>query len=419
MATPAVRIDLVIGGRGAVDRALASVSATAKQQFAANLAAQREAAKAGANAQISETERAAQAASRINRRMALEDARVREEAIKRVARESDKVARERARNEEKVTREADRKKKREEKASERAADAAVRGRRGLGSHVGQGAAAGFARGASMVTTVTGAATGAVGIGSMMNAAEERLKLGREIAQLSADVSEGGKTIDKKATIEKAQKVAVETGTSALSVAEAMNVASGEGGGRKGLDAFLGVLDAGLGDLALASGTSMQDLAKLSATMTNNGVVAAEKQMEVFRGLNAAAKAGNVNLRDEAERLMTVAGAHSAGGFAGTGQSRVLQAGALMQISKLGGAANREDAATAAKNFYNDLGSHEKKLKAMGVKTFGKDGKRVDAFEQFAALGFLICLAPKAVVAIQDRSHPYHQLPSVKHHSAKR
>lgn len=381
-----VRINFRIGGAEQVTRMLQSIAQATDKAARASVRSERQAGQ--------EKVRDMNAAAR--QRIAIEADAQRQIQRMQLATHRNELAmsRDRAREAARATAEEKRQAERTAKERQRILSGAVGGGasgdgkfvRTLGRGVVSGAAGGVRGAASIAVGAGSAVTGAVGLAGIQSAIERRLQLGKINAQLIADTNEKGKDPYKSSDlIAKQQKVAMSTGIEATSVAEAMSVAAGEGGGRKGLEAFTGELDK-FAEIALASGTKLEDVAKLSATLTNNMVTSSEEQVKVVTDLLGAAKKNNVNLRDEAEKVMTVAGAHQAGGFAGGGAGRVVQSGALMQIAKLGGAGNREDAATAAKNFYSDIAGHEKNIRKLGVQTVDKkSGKRIDAVEQFIQL----------------------------------
>lgn len=388
-----VKIDFRIGDPSVVARSLKGIVAEAKKAAAegakAGLAEERRAAqqsmvlaKQAAAAKVKESQAAARAstaaiAAESRRQIAIEQAASRER-IALAARESrERIA-----------------KAREEGVAKRAAayqaDKLARASGGGYGRVGAGGAVDGAKkiigGAAVVGGIVG---GAVGTSGIAEAIKSRIDLESKAATLAADVHEnGGAFMDRAATVKKAQDVAGKTGISAGSVIDAMGVAAGSGGGKAGLDAFLGSLQE-IGELSVATGAKMEDWALISAEMTNNGITDSKKQLEIMRSITAGGKKGNINARDMAAGVGAVMGAHQAGSFEGTGEHRARQASAFIQLARAGGAKNAEDAVTAARNLYNDLGSHEAIIKKMGVKTTRKNAKgeveRIDATEQMAEI----------------------------------
>ena len=391
-----VKIDFRIGDPSAVARSLKGIVAEAKKaaQQGANegLAAERRAAqqsmalaKQAAAAKVRETNAAAKSATaaigaEARRQVAIEQAASRERIAMANRESKERIAREREIGVAK-------------RAAAYQADKLNRASGGSTGRVAvEGAAGGVRRALGGAAVVGGIVGGAVGTAGIVEALKGRVDLESKAASLAADVHEkGGKFMDRNAIVKQAQGVAGSTGIAAGDVIDAMSIAAGSGGGKAGLDAFVGSLES-IGQLAVASGSKMEDWALISAELTNNGVTDAKKQMEIMRSIVAGGKAGNINARQMAGGVGAVMGAHQAGSFEGSGEKRARQASALIQLARSGGAkesVSAEDSVTAARNLYNDLGSHEKIIKKMGVKTTRKNAKgeveRVDAIEQLGQL----------------------------------
>lgn len=388
-----VKIDFRIGDPSAVARSLKGIVAEAKK-----------AAKEGAAAGIAEERRAAQQSMALAKQAAA--AKIREaaaaakgataaigaEARKQIAIEQaasrERVALANRESKERIARE------RELGVAKRAAAyQADKLHRASGGSTGRvaadGAAGGARRALGAAAVVGGVVGGAVGTAGIVEALKGRVDLESKAATLAADVHEkGGAFMDRGAIVKQAQGVAGKTGISAGSVIDAMGVAAGSGGGKAGLDAFMGSLEE-VSQLSVATGAKMEDWALISAEMTNNGITDSKKQMEIMRSIAAAGKKGNINARDMAAGVGAVMGANQAGSFEGTGEHRARQASAYIQLARAGGAKNADDAVTAARNLYNDLGSHEAVIKKMGVKTTRKNARgeveRIDATEQMAQI----------------------------------
>ena len=256
----------------------------------------------------------------------------------------------------------------------RAAKQSTAATRGFFTDTGQGAGRGFRSGMGVVNAGAGLVAGAIGTSGIVAAVQSSMALESGAAQLAADVRTGdGKFIDQKSLISDSQRVARSTGIKSEDVMEAMTVASSQGGGLAGLQAFRGALD-DMGTIALASGTKIEDLASISATMTNNMVTDSAKQKRLMLGINAAAKEGNVNFREMAANVMEVAGQHQALGFAGTSERRIELASGMIQMAKQGGAGSAAEAATGARSFMADLAGPKavKYLKSKGIQTYKTD-----------------------------------------------
>lgn len=263
---------------------------------------------------------------------------------------------------------------------DRAARKASGATRGFFTDTGDGLTRGFNRGVGVIASGAGLITGALGVGGIQSAVQSRMGLEAAAAQLAADVRSGNdKFIDQKALITESQQTARTTGINAEEVMSALGIASSQGGGLEGLQAFRGKL-AGWGELALASGTSITDLASVSATMSNNDIRDPAQQLAIARSINAAAKTGNVGFREMASNVMEVAGMHQAMGFAGGSERRMGLASGLIQMAKQGGAASAAEASTSANSFMADLvGDKAKKLlTSKHIKTYTTDanGKKV-------------------------------------------
>jgi hypothetical protein len=404
-----IAVDYKIGGTDAVIRSIKSITQATQQ-------AARERASAGqreAREKIKATNDAAKEERKIAAQTARETARTQREALRARAneakkaakdeaaekkkaakeaadfqREADKAAsrnfRERVRNDSAFQREADRQSARNFRDTVRARDkmqkdarsASESTTRAWAGGIGDGTARGFSRGVGIVKAGAGMAMGAVGGVGLSEAIQGAVNLQGTLSQLAADVHDPGQAFDDKHGNAKwltgrAQSVAKTEGIAAEDVADAMSEAAGSGGGMAGLKAFEQNLEQ-IGTLATATGATMVDWAKVSATLTNNGIDGAEEQMNIMRSITAAGKAGNINPRDMAAGVGAVMGQHQAGAFEGTGTQRALQSSAMIQIARAGGAKNAEDAVTAARNLYSDLGSHEKAIRSMGVRTTFKD-----------------------------------------------
>lgn len=382
-----VKIDFRIGDPSAVARSLRGIVAEAKK-----------AAAEGAKAGISEERKAAQqsmalakqaAAAKVDAARAA--AKAQTDAVKTEAKRQADIEKAAARERlQAATRES---RERAAMARRAAADAdrinRANGGRAVGRAGMEGAAGGARKALGAAAVVGGVVGGAVGTAGIVEALKGRVDLESKAATLAADVHESGATfMDRGAIVKQAQGVAGKTGISAGSVIDAMGVAAGSGGGKAGLDAFMGSLQE-IGELSVATGAKMEDWALISAEMTNNGITDSKKQLEIMRSITAGGKKGNINARDMAAGVGAVMGAHQAGSFEGTGEHRARQASAFIQLARAGGAKNAEDAVTAARNLYNDLGSHEATIKKLGVKTTRKNAKgeveRIDATEQMAQI----------------------------------
>lgn len=389
----AIKIDFRIGDASSLNRAVTNVvqNATRTATAEARKAAQARIREESNATKLIAREQTATAKAAAKERVNAEKAAAREVAT--FQREMDKAGarnfRERLREQDRAAKESARLQKAERLAVDRvtrANDARIGDPRRAALN---GAGAGFMRGAGVLGTGAGLVAGAVGTGAIVNAVQSQANLQLKAAQLSSDVHEAGQGfVDPKAIVKQAQGIAGRTGIGAEDIVNAMTEAAGSGGGKKGLDVFAANLE-NYAELSLASGTKMEDLARMSAEMTNNGIEDAKTQDELMRTFAAASKKGNLNLRDVGGGIGAVMGASQAGSFEGSAEHRARQASAFVQLARAGGAKNAEDSITAARNLYNDLGSHEKTIRKLGVQTIRRkaDGttERVDAVDQLGQL----------------------------------
>jgi len=364
MATPAVRIDLVIGGRGAVDRALASVSATAKQQAAAQAQAAQSAARATADAQIREADRAAQAASRTNRRLALEDARIREEAIKRTAREAEKSARDTARVTAKAQQEATR------AAAKAAAEANARisQRRDFYGQVGQGAASGFKKGVGAVVGVAGLATGGLGVGMVQDAVKSQMDLEQRAALLenATGLKKGGPPGKQFDFVRSAKDISNATGVGAGEALGAFEKIAGKAG-TAGVNVVKSEMME-LSKIAVGAGVNITDLGDVLGTLVNRGVEGKDL-VNTVEALVQQGKDGAVEFKDLATLLDASSGA--LGKFNMQAGKRIAVAGGLSQMARTFGRKSAEEATTSVNDLATDLGGKADIIQALtGAKVVG-------------------------------------------------
>lgn len=395
-----VVVNFKMGGEDAVLKSIRSISTSAQREAVRQV----QASNAVTRARVAGSAKEEQAAARAATRKTKEDERAAAAADKagqkRVAaatkaadqevRAAERAAREIARIEERQAQESARLLARKVKDNTRAfnemakaADSSKWLGKGVGRSTLEGAGQGFRRGAGVLAAGAGLVGGAVGTAGVMSAVQGAVALEQQIAGIAADVQDSNGTIDQAAYKKRIQGVAGATGIGSEDIAKGLEAASAQGGGRAGLEAFAQNLEK-IGELSLASGTKMEDLAAISAALTNNQITGAEDQLSIMRDVNAAAKTGNINLRELGPGIAAIMGSIKAGGFNVADSTR--HASSLAQIAKAGGASSSEDATTAAKNFFNDLATHQKNLRALGVTTTSKDGRtRVDAVTQFKEL----------------------------------
>lgn len=372
---PVVRIDLVVGGRGAVDRALASVSATARQQAAAQAQAAQNAARAGADAQIREAERAAQAASRTNRRLALEDARIREEAIKRTAREAEKSARDTAR----VTAKAQQDATRAAAKAAAEANARISQRRDFYGQVGQGAASGFKKGVGAVVGAAGLATGGLGLGLVQDSVKSQMDLEKRAALLenATGLRKDGKPGQQFDFMRSAKDVSNATGVSASETMGAYEKIAGKAGTAGINVAKTQMME--LAKVAVGAGVNITDLGDVVGTLVNRGIEGKDL-VRTVEMLVQQGKDGAVEFKDLATLLDASSGA--LGKFNMQAGKRIAVAGGLSQMARTFGKKSAEEATNAVEDLARDLGGKADIVQALtgakvvGTKVVGGEKKKV-------------------------------------------
>jgi len=395
-----VVVNFKMGGGDAVLKSIRSISTSAQREAVrqvqasnavtrarvAGSAKEEQAASTAATRKTKEDERAAAAADKAGQKRVAAATKAADQEVRAAERAAREIARIEERQAQESARLLSRKVKENTRAFNEMAKAAESSKwlgKGVGRATLEGAGQGFRSGAGVLAAGAGLVGGAVGTAGIMSAVQGAVALEQQIAGIAADVQDSNGTIDQTAYKKRIQNVAGATGIGSEDIAKGLEAASAQGGGRTGLEAFAQNLEK-IGELSLASGTKMEDLAAISAALTNNQITGAEDQLAIMRDVNAAAKTGNINLRELGPGIAAIMGSIKAGGFNVADSTR--HASALAQIAKAGGASSSEDATTAAKNFFNDLATHQKNLKALGVTTTSKDGRtRVDAVTQFKEL----------------------------------
>jgi hypothetical protein len=420
-----VGVNLKIGGEDALERGLNNVARTVEQltRHVARLSAQmgdamKREAKKGEVAYLSAEQakrRATEQTVREGNRLMVKLARDEIKTLGDAAKEHEKLekektatakreAAERLKAEAKAQREAvaaQRQAAREAQQGVRAASrasavaakeeaaarrTAINSRREYGRNMLGGAGGGLRDGAGSLASGAAMMTGALGTAGIVTGVQEEMQLRSRLTALAISTREEGKApIDVEATRRQIQGLAGETGIKATDFAEALNQASEHGTGLAGVKAFQANLPM-FSKLAMATDTKIQDIAENSATLTSLGVTDPEEQSRVIRTLATAAKSGNIAMHELGGLVAVGAGSQVAGQYQGTNADKVLQSSALMQMARMTGSTSAEDAATSAKNFYNDIAKKQTDLEALGVKTMvtGKDGKKVrrDAVDQY-------------------------------------
>lgn len=374
-----VVVNFKMGGADALQNSIRSVSQSATRIAVTEATKRTRAEQQASKARVNVEKEAAKTIAAVNKDLARD--------VARLGKESADVAKAAAKARVQAEKEANRQIIADVRAVEKEKQAAAARVARMGrstakaeGNVMGGAAHGFRRGVGVLGAGAGLVGGAIGTAGILEAVRSSMALESQIASVAADASENGVTFDQKAMTKRAQGVASSTGISASDVAAGLEEATAHGGGKAGLEAFAQNLER-IGELSLASGTKMEDLASISAALTNSQITGAEDQMSIMRDLNAAAKAGNINLRELGPGIAQIMGSMKAGGFDVKDAAR--QAGALAQVAMGGGGAGAADSVTAARNFFNDIAKQEKDLRGMGVKTTAADGKtRVDPLTQF-------------------------------------
>lgn len=365
-----VVVNFKMGGEDALLRSIRTVSQSATRIAVSDAQKRTQAERSAGKSRIDFEKQAARDIASVNKELNREISKQSKDGVSAAR----AAAKERLAIEKQVNREiaADvRKMAKESEAAAKRVAAVGAARSGV---YGGGAMSGLRRGAGVAGAATGLVTSAIGTAGIIDAVGNQMALQRSATQLSADIHTEGGFADPQEMITKAQKVAKATGIASTSVMEALSLASAHGGGEVGLKAFMGSLDK-IGSLSLASGTKIEDLAEVSATMTNNQITSSKDQYEIMRSINAAAKAGNVNFREMASHLTEVAAADASSGFKGNAQKRMLEASALIQITRMG-TGSAAEAATGARSFISDLGgkASQKFAASHGFDLYEKDAK---------------------------------------------
>lgn len=365
-----VVVNFKMGGEDALLRSIRTVSQSATRIAVSDAQKRTQAERSAGKSRIDREKQAARDIASVNKELNREISKQSKDAVNAAR----AAAKERLAIERQVNREiaADvRKMAKESEAAAKRVAAVGAARSGV---YGGGAMAGLRRGAGVAGAATGLVTSAIGTAGIIDAVRNQMALQRSATQLSADIHTEGGFADPQEMITKAQKVAKATGIASTSVMEALSLASAHGGGEKGLKAFAGSLEK-IGSMSLATGTKIEDLAEISAAMTNANVTSSDEQFEVMRSINAAAKEGNVNFKEMASYMTEVTSMHGASAFKATAVQRQLESSGMIQIAKMGSGSAAE-AATSARSFMADLtgATAQKFASAKGFSLYEKNAK---------------------------------------------
>lgn len=126
----------------------------------------------------------------------------------------------------------------------------------------------------------------------------------------------------------------------------------------------------------ATGTSLEDLAKLQATLTDSMMMTPEAAMQGIASLRAFANAGTIELRNMAAELPELLGGASSLGF--TGQRGITQVGTALGVAGQAFGGKSEQARTSVNTLFTELQKKAGDLKKnLGIQVFNKDGSMKD------------------------------------------
>lgn len=137
-----------------------------------------------------------------------------------------------------------------------------------------------------------------------------------------------------------------------------------------------------GEVAMATGADIKDVAETAASITTQFGVTDPKQIrEILAALTQQGKAGSFELKDAAAQFQRLAASGAAFGLSKDVEG-VKTLGGLTQIARAG-TGSGEQAATAVENLFSALQSKGKELRAAGVSVYRKDGTARDVREIIA------------------------------------
>jgi|GEM_PF-4120693 len=335
---------------------------------------------AAAVARKTETDknRAAKLASserlREERRIATEQARAAKLVANTRIREERRVSSEQTKNEKwrqllqnRHFQQAERERKRSESSASRNRQRAAASFMGGAARVSQGTIGLLGTGLKVAAGTAGI-TGAIAFG---NAAQTQMS---EQAMASRLANQGGNPQLKGRLLSEAQNVEGFTGSEVLSGLGAFTDVTGD------LDTARKTMG-DMAKLALATGSSLDDVAAAAGNFSNNlreiedPGQRAKKIMEAMRALAGQGMAGAVELKDLASGGAVVGAA--AGQYTGDPTENIKKAGVLAQAARQeGGASSADEALTSLSRFNDQVIANADKLEGMGVKAVvrGKGGE---------------------------------------------
>lgn len=134
-------------------------------------------------------------------------------------------------------------------------------------------------------------------------------------------------------------------------------------------------------VASASGAAVEDVATAAASLGKHfGVKTQEDVKKVFSILIAQGKGGAMTMHDMASQLQRLAAAGKAFNI-GEGVEGVAKLGGILQVARSATGSPRM-AATAVENMFRQMDAKSAKL---GIKQYDKTGKKMDAYENIAAV----------------------------------
>lgn len=155
--------------------------------------------------------------------------------------------------------------------------------------------------------------------------------------------------------------------------------------------------ADMGEIALATGADMNDLAGVFVKLTKNMGIMPSKARAAFNILRSQEKLGSITMANVAQNFGKLAGVGGEFGAEGKGVKGVRAIGGLFQLAGRGfGVGQEAQAAIATEKFLFSLKTKRKQIKKqLGVDVFDAQGKARDLPTVFEEIGLAIAKNPKA------------------------
>jgi hypothetical protein len=215
----------------------------------------------------------------------------------------------------------------------------------------------------------GVAAAAAGVG-IANVVKDTLQFDSALGQLQADM--GLSNAQALALRDRMLQLSASYGTTKEEILGAYQTFQGFAGD---IDKYKGTMDA-LVMTHKATGTSLEDLAKLQATLTDSLLMSPEAAMEGIAALRAYANAGTIELRNMASELPQIFGVSASLGF--TGQRGIQQMGTALGVAGQAFGGRAEEARTSINSLLVEMQKKSKDFKkTLGIEIFNKDGTMRD------------------------------------------